>query len=134
MTQPFFAPPLLLDTHAPLWFVAGDERLSTAAGRAIEDAIEVYVSVASAWEVAIKVNLGKLTLDGASPEAFFDEQMSENRFGYFPVAPRHAFQAASLPMHHRDPFDRMIIAQALSADMILVTKENFAPYGVRTLW
>jgi PIN domain nuclease of toxin-antitoxin system len=125
---------LLLDTHALLWFVSNDSALSTSARSLIEDADEVFVSVASAWEAAIKAHLGKLTLDAASVEAFFEEQMRDNDFNYLPIAPAHVFRAAALPLHHRDPFDRLLIAQALAEELSLVTRENFAPYGLTTFW
>jgi PIN domain nuclease of toxin-antitoxin system len=126
--------PLLLDTHALLWFVSNDSALSTSARSLIEDADEVFVSVASAWETAIKAHLGKLTLDAASAEAFFEEQMRTNDFTYLPIAPAHVFRAAALPLHHRDPFDRLLIAQALAEELSLVTREDFAAYGLTTSW
>jgi PIN domain nuclease of toxin-antitoxin system len=86
----------LLDTHALLWFVSNDSALSTSARALIEGADEVFVSVASAWEAAIKAHLGKLTLDAASVEAFFEEQMRTNDFTYLPIAPAHVFRAAAL--------------------------------------
>jgi PIN domain nuclease of toxin-antitoxin system len=125
---------LLLDTHALLWFVSNDSALSTSARSLIEDADEVFVSVASAWETAIKAHLGKLTLDAASAEAFFEEQMRTNDFTYLPIAPAHVFRAAALPLHHRDPFDRLLIAQALAEELSLVTREDFAAYGLTTSW
>jgi len=125
---------LLLDTHALLWFVANDEALSASARSLIESADEVLVSVASAWEVAIKVNLGKLSLDAPSAESFFEEQMRANGFAYLPIAPAHVFRAAALPLHHRDPFDRLLIAQALIEGLSLVTRENLVAYGITTSW
>jgi PIN domain nuclease of toxin-antitoxin system len=128
---------LLLDTHAFLWFVAGDTSLSPAARTAIGDpGNQTFVSIASAWEVAIKVSLGKLTVDAPSVREFFDEQMEANGFAYFPIDPPHVFRVGSLPFHHRDPFDRLLIAQALEENMTLVTREGvaFGPYGVPLLW
>jgi PIN domain nuclease of toxin-antitoxin system len=125
---------LLLDTHALLWFVANDASLGATARARIETADEVLVSVASAWEIAIKVNLGKLTLDAPSAEDFFEEQMQANGFAYLPIAPSHVFRAAALPLHHRDPFDRLLIAQAIAEGLTLVTRESFAAYGVTTAW
>ena len=92
------------------------------------------MSVASAWEAAIKANLGKLTLAAVSVQAFFEEQMFANDFTYLPIAPAHVFRAAALPLHHRDPFDRLLSAQALAEGLSLVTRENFAAYGVTTSW
>jgi len=125
---------ILLDTHALLWFVANDSALSGTARTLIETADDVFVSVASAWETAIKVHLGKLTVDAPSAEAFFDEQMRTNGFTYLPIAPAHVFRAASLPLHHRDPFDRMLIAQALVEGLPLVTHDDFRSYGVAATW
>ena len=94
------------------------------------------MSIASAWEVAIKVGLGKLTVDAPTVREFFEEQMEANGFAYLPIDPSHAFRVAGLPSHHRDPFDRLLIAQALEESMTLVTREGatFGPYGVATLW
>jgi PIN domain nuclease of toxin-antitoxin system len=126
---------LLLDTHALLWFIAGDERLSSTARREIEnEASDVFVSVGTAWEIAIKVGLGKLSLDAPTAEAFFIEQMKVNAFRYLPIEPPHVFRAGQLPLHHRDPFDRILIAQALVEDMGLVTREDFRAYAVVTMW
>jgi PIN domain nuclease of toxin-antitoxin system len=125
---------LLLDTHALLWFVANDTALSGTARTLIETAADVFVSVASAWETAIKVNLGKLAVDAPSVEAFFDEQMRTNGFTYLPIAPAHVFRAAALPLHHRDPFDRMLIAQALVEGVSLVTRDDFRAYGLAAAW
>ena len=111
---------LLLDTHAMLWFVANDSALSGTARTLIE--------------AAIKVHLGKLTVDAPSAEALFDEQMRANGFTYLPIAPAHVFRAASLPLHHRDPFDRMLIAQALVEGLSLVTRDDFRAYGLAAAW
>ncbi len=94
------------------------------------------MSLASAWEVAIKVSLGKLTLDAPTVREFFDEQMEANGFAYLPIDPPHVFRVGGLAFHHRDPFDRLLIAQALEESMTLVTREvaAFGPYGVALLW
>jgi PIN domain nuclease of toxin-antitoxin system len=97
---------VLRDTHALLWFVSNDAAMSASARSLIERADDALVSVASAWEIAIKVSLGKLSVDASSAESFFDEQMAANGFSYLPIAPAHVFRAAVLPHHHRDPFDR----------------------------
>lgn len=128
---------ILLDTHAFLWFVAGDAALSGAARTAIEDsANDVLVSIASVWEIAIKVSIGKLTVDAPSVDAFFDEQMDENGFGYLPIDPPHVFRVSRLAFHHRDPFDRLLVAQAIEEAIPLVTREQavFAPYGATLIW
>ncbi len=125
---------VLLDTHTLLWFVSNDAALPEAPRALIENADEVFVSVASAWEIAIKVSLGKLSIDAATPEMFFDEQMRLNDFAFLPIAPAHVFRAAALSRHHRDPFDRLLIAQAVAEGLAFVTRENFAAYGVATTW
>jgi PIN domain nuclease of toxin-antitoxin system len=117
--------------------VAGDASLSAAARAAVEDrANDVFVSVASAWEIAIKTSLGKLTVDAPSVGEFFEEQMDENGFAYLAIDPPHVFKVATLPFHHRDPFDRLRVAQALEEGMPLVTRESaaLAPYGAVLLW
>lgn len=126
---------LLLDTHTLLWFIADDSNLSAVARTAIEDASnDVFVSVASAWEIAIKVGIGKLSINAPSVEAFFSEQMEANQFGYLPISPAHVFRAGELPLHHRDPFDRLLIAQAIVEGMTFVTREDFRAYGATTAW
>ncbi len=108
-----------------LWFVAGNPSLSGPARKTIEDeANEVFVSVASAWEVAIKASVGKLTVDAPSVGEFFQEQMDANGFAYLAIDPPHVFKVATLPFHNRDPFDRLIVAQALEEAMLLVTREH----------
>jgi PIN domain nuclease of toxin-antitoxin system len=105
---------LLLDSDAFLWFVANDAALSERARDAVEAADHVLLSVASAWELAIKVKTGKLTLGAGTARTFFDEQMRANRFDYLPILTEHVLRAADLPLHHRDPFNRLLIAQALT--------------------
>lgn len=104
---------VLLDTHALLWFITDDARLGRAAKAAIEapDA-EVLVSVASLWEIAIKHALGKLPLARSFADTF-PAQLEENAFGLLPIETAHLARLVDLPPHHRDPFDRLIVAQAL---------------------
>lgn len=104
---------LLLDTHALLWFCLDDIRLSEDARSLIADgANDVLVSPANYWEIAIKVSLGKYAIDGDFA-IFFEDQISENRFTALPISVRHAAEVSRLPFHHRDPFDRLLIAQAI---------------------
>lgn len=126
---------LLLDTHAFLWWVTGDEQLSVQAERVIRDPQNtVRFSAASAWEIAIKANLGRLDVPRDLPR-FLAEQLSLNDFVELPVHVSHAAFVQSLPRHHRDPFDRMLVAQAQLDDLVLVTRDPvFAAYGVTTLW
>lgn len=126
---------LLLDTQALLWFVLDDSRLSETARESIvaADGI-VYVSSASLWEVAIKISLGKYALPMPFA-AFWDDQLLANDFTLLPISVAHTARVAELPYHHRDPFDRLIIAQSL-VEMIPVVSsdELFADYGVERIW
>lgn len=125
---------LLLDTHALLWWLLDDAALPAAPRRAIERAEAVFVSAASVWEVAIKQRLGKLpelTLGVAELPAL----IRDSRFLPLAVDDRHAAAVAALPLHHRDPFDHLLIAQALAERLTLVTRDRqFAAYGVKTRW
>ena len=126
---------VLLDTHVFLWFIAGDRRMSSLSRSVIEDPGNgLLLSVASVWEMAIKASLGKLQL--AQPiERLIPEQLSVNLIDLLPVTPNHAFRVSSLPFHHRDPFDRMLIAQGLHEGIsILSSDEAFDIYGVARLW
>ena len=119
---------LLLDTHVVLWWISG-ARVRRAVRSAIEDADEVFVSVASAWEVAIKVALGKLALPGR-----FEDGVEAHGFSKLPIEFRHAEALVALPRHHADPFDRMLVAQALVEGMTLVTRDGaLRAYGVPIL-
>ncbi len=111
---------LLLDSHAYLWWLADDARLSAAARRAIADSRSiVHVSAATIWELAIKAALGRLDTDGAD----LTDEIAANGFVELPISARHAAQAGGLPSHHDDPFDRMLIAQALSEELTLITRD-----------
>ena len=126
---------LLLDTHAFLWFVEGNSSLSTAARQAIEDETHrKFVSPVSTWEVAIKVSLNKLTI--AVPfEDLFPGEIAANGFDVLDPTWEDYRGLLSLPWHHRDPFDRLLIAQALLNGLTVVTSDSmFAAYGVPTLW
>ena len=125
---------LLLDTHAFLWFVTGDRRLSRRARRAAEAAdSELLISTASVWEVAIKASLGRLTLP-KSVHDYFDDKIAAG-FNILPVEWVHAAKVAELPFHHRDPFDRLIIAQGLVERIPIVSGgPDFKTYGARIVW
>ena len=126
---------LLLDTCALLWWLAGSGRLSVAACRAIADEDnEVFVSAASAWEIATKHRLGKLP--GAEElAADFSRCLAPQGFKELAISARDGQLAGGLQGSHRDPFDRMLIAQALNHDLVLVTNESlFDQYGVRRIW
>ena len=126
---------LLLDTHALLWWLAGDTQLSPRARAAIADpANEVFVSAASAWEIATKHRLGKLPLAG--PLAIdFAREVHAQGFLPLPISMEHGQVAGGLPGAHRDPFDRMLVAQAREEKMVLVSNEAiFDGLGVTRLW
>ena len=126
---------LLLDTHAFLWWVAASDDLSRKARSAVGSARnECFVSVASGWEIAIKVSLGKLRIDGAL-DRFLPEQLAANGFRPLAIDLKHAARVATLRFHHRDPFDRLLVAQALEEDLAVVTADPvFAKYGVIRIW
>jgi PIN domain nuclease of toxin-antitoxin system len=126
---------LLLDTHAFLWFIGGSSSLSQKARQLIEDESNlVYLSAASLWEMAIKVSLGKLTLD----EPFgtiIPEQIALNGIEILDISIAHTAQVAKLPFCHRDPFDRLLIAQALEEQIPIIGRdETFDDYGITRLW
>jgi PIN domain nuclease of toxin-antitoxin system len=126
---------LLLDTHAFLWWLAGDEKLSVRAREAINEELDpVFVSAASVWEISTKHRLGKLP--GASTiVGHFTDVIEGQGFVGLPITVRHGETAGALPGPHRDPFDRMLIAQALIDDLVLVSNEqHFGAYGTRLLW
>jgi PIN domain nuclease of toxin-antitoxin system len=125
---------LLLDTHAFLWWVADSRELSRKARAAIGSGRnQCLVSIASGWEIAIKVSLGKLRIEGAL-DRFLPEQIAANGFQPLPIDLKHAARVATLPFHHRDPFDRLLVAQALEEDLAIVTADPvFTKYGVRRI-
>ena len=126
---------LLLDTHAFLWWLGGDDSLSGNARAAIADeANSVFISAASAWEITTKHRIGKLSGVGAIV-ADLKAAIADQGFAGLAISLRHGQVAGALPGPHRDPFDRMLIAQAMLEDMVLVSNEQpFDAYGVRRLW
>jgi PIN domain nuclease of toxin-antitoxin system len=126
---------LLLDTHALLWWLTGDPALSVAAKKAVGDTSNsVFVSAASAWEIATKHRLGKLPR-AATIVADIEGAIREQSFVTLPITVRHGQTAGALAGPHRDPFDRMLIAQAILEKLVLVTNEHgFDSYGVARLW
>lgn len=119
---------LLLDTHTLLWWTTDDKRLQVPERDAIadEDSI-VWVSAASLWEISIKASLGRLELDSVN----LGRELERNNFLELPILWRHAESAGSLPRHHDDPFDRMLIAQAQAEQLVLVSYESvFRDYDV----
>lgn len=126
---------VLLDAHALLWFLSGSSRLSARALACIQDTQNtIFVSPATLWEIGIKDSLGKLTL----PEPFeqlFPARLEASGILILPILVPHLHQHRNLPPHHHDPFDRLVIAQALAEDMTLVScDDEFPAYGVKLLW
>lgn len=126
---------LLLDTQPFLWWVDEVSYLSSRARTAItEPDNEVFMSIASCWEIAIRVSLGKLRLK-APPQRFFPEQLAANAFELLGLDLDHVCRVATLPFHHRDPFDRLLAAQALEEDLTVVSTDKvFERYGVSRVW
>jgi len=124
---------VLLDTHAFLWWVEADVRLSGAAREAIADASDGLLSIASCWEIAIKVGRGRLTL--SRPVNRLGEAVAAGGLHVLPVDLDDVARVATLPFHHRDPFDRMLAAQALNDELVIVSADPiFGKYGVTRVW
>jgi PIN domain nuclease of toxin-antitoxin system len=126
---------LLLDTQAFLWFVLNDLRLSATARALLTDPNnELLISPASYWEIAIKVSIGKYQVPWPFQD-FIDDQIAQNQLTILPITTAHAAAVIPLPFHHRDPFDRLIVAQALVEGIPLVSADPiFDAYGVARLW
>ena len=126
---------LLLDTHAFLWWLAGNARLSMSARRAVEDPDnDVIVSAASAWEIATKHRIGKLS-EAAVVAQDVAGAIASQGFEELPITVEDAERAGGLPGPHGDPFDRMLIAQAVARGLVLVSIDRvFDKYGVRRVW
>jgi len=126
---------LLLDTHAILWWADDARVLSKRARAAIGDAQnECLVSLASCWEIAIKLSLEKLRIDGPI-ERFLPELFAANAFRQLAIDFRHVARVARLPFHHRDPFDRLLVAQASEEGLAIVSADPvFRKYGLKRIW
>ena len=125
----------LLDTHTFLWWITDDPQMSAKALDLIGDSQNnLYWSTASSWEVAIKYALGRLPLPDA-PANFIAAELGKNRIESLPIVDAHAFRAGELPRHHRDPFDRMLVAQAQIEKMCILTADaQITHYDVKTIW
>lgn len=125
---------LLLDTHAFLWFIEDNPRLSSEAKALLESDAELLLSTASLWEIAIKTSIGKLTL--AQPyEVFVPQQLELNIITILPIEAAHLSIVSALPFYHRDPFDRLLIAQAMNEQLPLVSADaTFDAYAIERLW
>jgi PIN domain nuclease of toxin-antitoxin system len=126
---------LLLDTDTFLWWVTDNSRLSDEARRLVADgANEVFLSVASAWEIVVKAALGRIQLDD-DVDSFIGGQVEANAFQVLPIHLRHALAVGGLPDLHRDPFDRMLVAQARSEGLAIVSADRqLAQYPVEVAW
>ncbi len=125
---------LLLDTHVFLWFIDDSPALSTRGKALLEADNELFLSVGSLWEIAVKLRLGKLTVAMAT-ESLMTEQVTANNIEILPISVPHLVQVSTLPLHHRDPFDRLIIAQAIMEQMPVVSADPaFDAYPIERLW
>lgn len=126
---------LLLDTHTLLWFALSDPQLSgTATALIMDPANEKLISPASYWEVAIKISVKKYALSKPY-EVFMNEAIDKNGFGYLHIEPKHTAVLATLPFHHKDPFDRLLAAQALVESIPIVSSDTaLDAYGITRLW
>lgn len=126
---------LLLDTHTFLWWITDSPELSLRVRDAIRDPEnELFLSVASAWEMTIKVNLGRLHLPDR-PDRFIPDQLTKNAIESLPIQMGHALYVSRLPAIHRDPFDRIIVSQSILEKMAVATRdEDIAKYKVKILW
>lgn len=126
---------ILLDTHAFLWTALGSPQLSeNATNLFLEDQNELYLSIASLWEMAIKSSLGKLTFQKPM-ESYVLDLLQENAIQLLPIDFRHVMRISSLPFHHRDPFDRLIVSQAIEEKIALLSCDVvFDAYGIDRLW
>lgn len=124
---------LLIDTHILIWFLEGNKLLSKPRRQIIADPHnDIFISISSLWEIAIKISIGKLTL--AKPLADVIRQIAIEDIEILPILPEHTLQVSTLPFHHRDPFDRIIIAQAQIENFPVMTDDDaFNDYGIKLL-
>ena len=125
---------LLLDSHTVIWALTAPQNLSAKAKRELSKADnELLVSMASLYELTIKMNIGKFVYKGGLKELFTD--LDAAKYSILPIEKKHLLEYSKLPMHHRDPFDRLIIAQAKSDKLTVVSKdEHFKKYDVKVIW
>jgi PIN domain nuclease of toxin-antitoxin system len=125
---------ILLDTHAFIWFVEDDSQLTDITKRIIEKQTnEIYLSIASIWEIAIKLQLKKLDIKRTIEEII--DLATLNGFELLPILPEHIIRLTTLDFHHRDPFDRIIIAQGLTENQEIVSRDKiFDDYAVKRIW
>jgi PIN domain nuclease of toxin-antitoxin system len=126
---------ILLDTHTFIWWVDNSPKLSKKAGKIIADLDNAcYFSLVSSWEIAIKCSIGKLELTIPLRE-YIPQHMAVNAFKQLPISFQHVSRVETLPLHHRDPFDRLLAAQAMTEKLVIVSAdESFDLYGVQRVW
>ena len=125
---------IILDTHTFLWFINDSPELSNSAAELIESDVDLWISIASLWEISIKVNLNKLDLPD-DYEKFIPHQIAINNIEILPVNLQHLIVLTKLPLHHRDPFDRLLIAQAIAEEVPIISiDKKFDLYEVDRQW
>jgi PIN domain nuclease of toxin-antitoxin system len=124
----------LIDTHTLLWHFNGDKQMSNSAMEILKDnRQEKYTSIASVWEIAIKISIGKLLLEFSFDE--IEVKLAGSNISLLHISVEHTQKIISLPLHHRDPFDRMIIAQSITENLTIISKDkNFSLYPIKLLW
>ncbi|MBD2292741.1 type II toxin-antitoxin system VapC family toxin [Anabaena sphaerica FACHB-251] len=123
----------LLDTHAILWYLLGDANLGATAKEVIDSQTGLYFSIASLWEISIKINLGKLQLNRSFQE--LQKELQYVNAQILPITFQDVEIYMSLPLHHRDPFDRILVAQAINHSLVLVSRDvAFDAYSIQRLW
>ena len=125
----------LLDTNSFLWFITGSDKLSSKAQHFISDVNnDLALSVSGLWEIAIKISLGKLELTRPFEQLIY-EQLRENAIDVLPIEISHLTRLITLPFHHRDPFDRLLIAQAIAEELPVISADTiFQDYGIEIIW
>lgn len=125
---------LLLDTNAFLYFINNDSALSKKAKSLLESEVDLLISVASLWEIAIKFSIGKLSLPDSFGN-FIPAQLQQNDIEILPITLPHLEKVSTLPFHHKDPFDRLIIAQSIVENLPIVSSDAaFDSYGIERIW
>jgi PIN domain nuclease of toxin-antitoxin system len=126
---------VLLDTHALLWLITGDKRLSKTSMKIfLNTDNRLYFSIISLWEICIKKSLDKISLKNNWLD-IIQEEMKTNSIQWLPVEVHHCAKVIELPFYHRDPFDRMLIAQAMTEDLSILSRDNrFSAYDVKCIW
>ncbi len=124
---------ILLDTHTFIWLSEDDRNLPKSLRETIENTDDVFVSIVSFWEISIKLNIGKISLRDDFNN--IESRFNATRFILLPISIKDTLQLSQLPMHHKDPFDRILLAQAMSRSLVIASRDAvFDAYGVDRLW